>query len=142
MTTCSTAQIDSMPVRSAVVARWVSISGNANGPALAYISPNFMRRCYYGGVTDGRGARWIAPDRRQVLAATHETRRAGTVRLRMPAGGPRPRVQQLGTRRRGWRAGRRHVLGPAAHARADRDLRTRLAGACRAWRPHPAPRGP
>src|SRR5262245_42879996 len=42
MTTCSTDQIDSMPTRSAVVARCVSISGSANGPALAYISPNFM----------------------------------------------------------------------------------------------------
>src|SRR5215469_8071438 len=72
MTTCSTAQIDSMPVRSAVVARWVSISGNANGPALAYISPNFMRRCYYGRSSDGRGARPIARDRRQVVAAGME----------------------------------------------------------------------
>src|SRR5262245_24341172 len=42
MTTCSTDQIDSMPTRSAVVPRCVSISGYANGPALAYISPNFM----------------------------------------------------------------------------------------------------
>src|SRR5438309_10703345 len=42
MTTCSTAQSDSMPVSSAVRARCERFSGNANGPALAYISPNFM----------------------------------------------------------------------------------------------------
>src|SRR6266404_3380587 len=42
MTTCSTVHSDSTPTRSAVCARWVSISGNANGPAFAYMSPNFM----------------------------------------------------------------------------------------------------
>src|SRR5687767_12022938 len=47
MATCSTVQIDSTPTRSAVCARCVSISGNANGPALAYMTPNFMAPCYY-----------------------------------------------------------------------------------------------
>src|SRR5581483_11310767 len=42
MTTCSTVQSDSTPTRSAVVARWASISGNANGPAFAYMRPSFM----------------------------------------------------------------------------------------------------
>src|SRR5438132_1055324 len=42
MTTCSTAQIDSMPTSSAVRARCARFSGKPNGPALAYISPNFM----------------------------------------------------------------------------------------------------
>src|SRR4030095_12116821 len=55
MTTCSTAQIDSTPQRSAVVARWVSISGNANGPAFAYMSPNFIPRSYYAHRDDGGG---------------------------------------------------------------------------------------
>src|SRR5213593_2579913 len=42
MTTCSTAQIDSMPTSSAVRPRCARFSGKPNGPALAYISPNFM----------------------------------------------------------------------------------------------------
>src|SRR5947199_3346236 len=42
MTTCSTAQIDSMPTSSAVRARCARLSGKPKGPALAYISPNFM----------------------------------------------------------------------------------------------------
>src|SRR5437867_7817757 len=42
MTTCSTAQIASMPTSSAVRARCARLSGKPKGPALAYISPNFM----------------------------------------------------------------------------------------------------
>src|SRR5262249_27249117 len=57
MTTCSIAQIDSTPTRSAVVARWVSVSGKANGPAFAYISPNFIGWWYYRRV--GSGSPWL-----------------------------------------------------------------------------------
>src|SRR5947207_4079298 len=42
MTTCSTAQSDSMPTAPAVRARWARLSGKPDGPALAYMRPNFM----------------------------------------------------------------------------------------------------
>src|SRR5438874_1435806 len=54
MTTCSTVQIDSKPVSSAVRARCARGSGNPNGPTLAYAMPNFMLDCRggYGGAAD------------------------------------------------------------------------------------------
>src|SRR5207253_10542535 len=55
MTTCSTAQIDSMPTSSAVRARCARLSGKPNGPALAYISPNFMPGRIVGNAARDKG---------------------------------------------------------------------------------------
>src|SRR5580693_5249331 len=47
MTTCSTVHNDSMPHRSAVVARCVSRAGLLNGPEFTNINPSFMLRHLY-----------------------------------------------------------------------------------------------
>ena len=51
-------------------------------------------------------------------------------------------MEQLRTDQPRRRRGRRHVLGPAAHARADRAVRARLEAAGAARRQHPSQRRP